>query len=391
VLPRGEDGDNRLQDDLKKIDGMYFHDSDTARGRTGLTTNDIVGYVHGMIQAIYDVRWRGAGTPYEIAVGKQTTKLASCLTCAIFMEANGFPASSTHLGRGESWCILHPEDLPPNVPKTPPPASGQMTQNDGRVACNIMWADYCEKILKAGIECIEGQVEAKHQASFQALKDYDAAAVKYGWGNLILDAVTVHNGEVKRIIATLSDPPPPSSPPPQSATSAVGGGGSPGTTTSSCATGSIEVTVEKADRDVEVVAKCGSTELRQNATSDDPQKPRKAVFANVAHGKYAISVTYTAEMTSRFHATPAQTVTVESRDKPAKVTFVMERGDWIEITLVNTDKAALAEEAFEIRINGTMTAKRADINGKCRVEQVGPGSCDLRLKRPGEWDQRAVL
>ena len=54
-------------------EGMYFQDSDRDRGWTGgLGPDHIVGYVHGMIQAIYDVAARDkgqGGTPYEIAVG----------------------------------------------------------------------------------------------------------------------------------------------------------------------------------------------------------------------------------------------------------------------------------------------------------------------------------
>ncbi|NOK12998.1 hypothetical protein, partial [Corallococcus exercitus] len=102
-----------------KQQGMHFEGPAPQRG------HDICAYTHGMIQAIYDVHFQklandlsptkktpyNPGTPYEIAVGKDTTKLASCFPCSIFMEATGHPASSTHLGRGESWSPLYP---PPN-------------------------------------------------------------------------------------------------------------------------------------------------------------------------------------------------------------------------------------------------------------------------------------
>ena len=64
----------------------------------------LVGYTHGMIQAIYDCVQRGPWcTPFEIAAGpKTTTKMASCFPCTLLMYAAGFPPSAIHLGRGES-------------------------------------------------------------------------------------------------------------------------------------------------------------------------------------------------------------------------------------------------------------------------------------------------
>src|SRR4029453_6799347 len=68
---------------------------------------DIAAYSHGMIQAIYKAYALGPSCePYEIAVGDQTKKMASCLTCTLFMHAVGYPPSSIPLGRGESWAPL---------------------------------------------------------------------------------------------------------------------------------------------------------------------------------------------------------------------------------------------------------------------------------------------
>ena len=67
------------------------------------TVDDIATYTHGMIQAIYKAYGLGPScTPYEIAVGDQTKKMASCLPCTFFMVATGYPPNSIHLGRGES-------------------------------------------------------------------------------------------------------------------------------------------------------------------------------------------------------------------------------------------------------------------------------------------------
>ncbi len=59
-------GNNKTQCQIES-EGMYFQDEDKARGGQPAGAEDIVGYVHGMIQAIYDVVWRKDGTPYEIS------------------------------------------------------------------------------------------------------------------------------------------------------------------------------------------------------------------------------------------------------------------------------------------------------------------------------------
>ena len=56
------------------------------------TTADIVAYTHGMIQAIYKAYSLGPScSPYEIAVGAVTTKLASCLPSRCLWLLRGIP------------------------------------------------------------------------------------------------------------------------------------------------------------------------------------------------------------------------------------------------------------------------------------------------------------
>ncbi len=201
-------GKNSDQAGIQQQDGMYFQDQDTARGHTPLTPNDVAGYVHGMIQAVYDVEWhksqpgaKSGGTPYEIAVGEKTSKLASCFTCSIFMEATGYPASSTHLGKGESWCILHATATP-----------AVTSQDKARQACNDKWAAYCQQIINNGLACMvtpkANLLNQDHEVSFAALKAYLATrntpAHAYDYAHLILDAVTVSQKEYARVNATLA-------------------------------------------------------------------------------------------------------------------------------------------------------------------------------------------
>ncbi|TQV77616.1 hypothetical protein FKG94_14680 [Exilibacterium tricleocarpae] len=70
-----------------------------------------VGYIHGMSAAIHMcVRHGPWSTPYEVTVGEATTKISSCLACTTYMYALGYPPSSGHLGRGESWVPPLAED-----------------------------------------------------------------------------------------------------------------------------------------------------------------------------------------------------------------------------------------------------------------------------------------
>ena len=63
-----------------------------------------VGHIHGMCSAIVQSSEQGPWcTPYEMATGTQTTKMASCFPCSTYMYSTGYTPTSTHLGRGESW------------------------------------------------------------------------------------------------------------------------------------------------------------------------------------------------------------------------------------------------------------------------------------------------
>lgn len=63
--------------------------------------------VHGMTRAIqrYSPR-RDADTHsvrFELALGRATSKVASCIPCSLLMAAMGQCATATHLGRGDNW------------------------------------------------------------------------------------------------------------------------------------------------------------------------------------------------------------------------------------------------------------------------------------------------
>lgn len=76
----------------------------------------LIGCVHGMIHGMLQFPNPPENSVHiEYALGKGTTKVASCLPCSIFMSANGRPASSTHFGRGDNWNFPSPSEQYPEM------------------------------------------------------------------------------------------------------------------------------------------------------------------------------------------------------------------------------------------------------------------------------------
>ena len=164
------------------------------------TSGDLVGYTHGMIQAIYKAYSLGPScVPYEIAVGSQTKKMASCVPCTLFMVAQGYPPTSTHLGRGESWAPLY-EPYNPN---------GKEDDHEWAVIrdMNNSWCEKCGKYLRLGAEVLSTAiVSTDHLAALDALDGFlqASAADKAAAAMIILDALTIHDWEQARVGRTLA-------------------------------------------------------------------------------------------------------------------------------------------------------------------------------------------
>ena len=77
----------------------------------------LFGSVHGMTNAIlvYHPSVDKNMACIELALGKDTCKVASCLPCSLFMWANGTPATATHLGRGDNWNFPQKSNSQPSV------------------------------------------------------------------------------------------------------------------------------------------------------------------------------------------------------------------------------------------------------------------------------------
>ncbi len=160
--------------------------------------DDVVGYTHGMIQAIYKAYDLGPScTPYEIAVGDVTKKLASCIACTLFMCATGYPPTSIHLGRADSWAPLY---APYN------PGGTALAHEDAVIRdLNNAWYSSCDQFVRTGLAALtDAAVADSHRAARDAVADYvqrhtdpTVCAV------LSLDAVALNDQHVDRLDRTL--------------------------------------------------------------------------------------------------------------------------------------------------------------------------------------------
>lgn len=183
---------------------------------TGTEKSVKIGYVHGMCTAISHCVDEGPwATPYEMTTGSSTTKLASCFPCTTFMYSSGYPPSSIHLGRGESW-------LPPragNRLEVNAARGNQLeTHCDSAICSNLSkrWHREIYQQLSLGARVL------MHERVEELIGAYDVLAAKilsselklYGkssqtpapqfdvetqGGSLFLSALSVHDSEVNRL------------------------------------------------------------------------------------------------------------------------------------------------------------------------------------------------
>lgn len=157
----------------------------------------VVGYCHGMNWAIMHTALLGGGTAYEVAVGQGTTKLASCFGCTTFMYANGAPPSYMHFGRAESWV-----PVPRNSIDNPEYKESNVGKIDALVS---NWAGAVAGFLENGASLLKvcgSSPEYKSCANKldMALKRRDT----FQKANLFLDALTVHESDLRRVGRALS-------------------------------------------------------------------------------------------------------------------------------------------------------------------------------------------
>jgi hypothetical protein len=187
------------------IGGVPSVGDDMVQEPYDLSKGALVGYTHGMIQAIYDAVQKGPWcTPFEIAVGNDTRKLASCFTCTLLMYAAGFPPSAIHIGRGESWVPFY------EIPRGVTPTGKHSPITDLAInTVNNRWRIECKQHLELGVK-----VMMQEEMSFVSETHHERLVLLDKWlrarandmsagANLILDAVTVHDSETARVTRTL--------------------------------------------------------------------------------------------------------------------------------------------------------------------------------------------
>jgi hypothetical protein len=133
---------------------------------------------HGMIKAMmyYTPATSGEDIFLELALGENTTKVASCLPCSLFMSANDQPATATHFGRGDNW------NIPPNGSK------GQMRKN---------WKTLVNQCCEEGIEKLKG-INKKIENAVEYLAENKGSTPE-----IFLESLTFEGSFMDRIMTTL--------------------------------------------------------------------------------------------------------------------------------------------------------------------------------------------
>lgn len=187
--------------------------------------NERIGYIHGMSSAICECIKHGPWcTPFEMATGTETTKMASCFACCTYMYAAGYPPSSMHLGRSESWV---PPDMQHQIDGENIPSKkndkkdmdllgehafkGLQNEFDQQITSSVLirWHREVYGYMTLGVQYLLKANTWVNPASYEHVKqlknllDKSNNLISEQGGNLFLDALTVHESDWKRIQNTL--------------------------------------------------------------------------------------------------------------------------------------------------------------------------------------------
>lgn len=164
------------------------------------TGSDLFASVHGMTQSL--IHYAGNSDPakvnIELALSKDTCKVASCIPCSIFMWSNGTPATATHFGRGDNW------NFPPRafqqLRKCPGP--DDLTPLAGYPYVKN-WMEHVWRAYDAGRACFAGKPESW-------LSEDLAFALQLGREKIpqmFLEALTFESSFLNKMLHTLKNVP----------------------------------------------------------------------------------------------------------------------------------------------------------------------------------------
>ena len=163
-------------------------------GNTGdnIADGELFGSCHGMIQAIMEFGQciTKDSACIEFALGSETTKVASCIPCSMFMEAAGMPATATHLGCGDNWRI--PDPIP-----DPGPAH-ELTR--GKISNGRCFVGLWEKNIEADYQAGKGMILSKLPTD--AFRVLDSVSPEH-LPDVFLEALTYEKSFTDRIVNTL--------------------------------------------------------------------------------------------------------------------------------------------------------------------------------------------
>lgn len=159
------------------------------------TGSQLFASVHGMTQSI--IHYHGANNykenvSIELALGKDTCKVASCIPCSIFMSANEIPASATHFGRGDNW------NFPHYVLKQIQLCS---TEKDWQALPDYVrkWIKYVLDAYDAGNACFTGKVGFNAPDGLQFVFDLNRRDIP----QMFLEALTFESPFLDKMLRTL--------------------------------------------------------------------------------------------------------------------------------------------------------------------------------------------
>lgn len=164
------------------------------------TGADLFASVHGMTQSI--IHYSGSSDPnkvnIELALSRDTCKVASCIPCSIFMWANKTPATATHFGRGDNW------NFPPNVFELirKCSCSNYLTTLAGYPYA-INWMEHVWTAYNTGSACIKMKLGSKTP------KDLDDATKlsQEKIPQMFLEALTHEGSFLDKMLSTLKNVP----------------------------------------------------------------------------------------------------------------------------------------------------------------------------------------
>lgn len=169
--------------------------------------------VHGMTQSIIHYSKNGDGNRVniELALGKDTCKVASCIPCSMFMWANDTPASATHFGRGDNWNF--PDGILELIMKysetgNPDDLVDSRYTRDIDYGCVKKWVNCVQKAYIDGKKCFEEQPAFLTSDLRVALRpDYTKCDDMKIIPRLFLEALTFEGPFLNKMLSTLKNMP----------------------------------------------------------------------------------------------------------------------------------------------------------------------------------------